>query len=182
MGKVIKPVSQPSQIPLKVSGRQLILALFRGGKCFILRSLFWNPLKRVHSQTDLYLTSYVVEDPADNPLLEIWPPGNFQINHTNDAKKYFKGAACKVYLPPWSAKEILAVARDIYNAADEHDDRLLELFGMFGGIPRAVLQSFWQDIKSLESAFVLTDILTALDEVVWTRSIIKSLGNDSAHT
>jgi len=99
------------------------------------------------------------------PTLVLSSPGNFQINDANGAKKYFKGAVCKVYLPPWSAKEIWAVAKDIHSLSDEHEDRLLERFRMFGGIPRAVLQNFWQDVKSLESSFVLTDILTALNEV-----------------
>ena len=36
---------------------------------------------------------------------------------------------------------------------------------MSSGIPRAVLQNFRQYLKHRQSAFVLTDILTALNEV-----------------
>ena len=99
------------------------------------------------------------------PTLVLSSPGTFQINDANGAKKYFKGAVCKVYLPPWSPEEIWTVASDVHMLRDEHEGRLLERFQMYGGIPRTVLQNFFQDLKPLESAFVLTDILTALNEV-----------------
>jgi len=47
------------------------------------------------------------------------------------------------------------VAGDIYNLADELEDRLFEHSPMLGGIPRAVLLNFYQHTKSLASAFLL---------------------------
>jgi len=91
-------------------------------------------------------------------------PGNFHINDTSGAKKYFNGAVCKAYLPPWSREEIWAVATDVHRLGDEHENRLRERFQMYGGIPRLVLHNFLEDLKSLESAFSITDILTTLNQ------------------
>ena len=99
------------------------------------------------------------------PTVVLSSPGNFQANDRSGAKKYFKGAVEKVYLPPWSPSEIWAVARDIHMLTDEQEDRLLERFQRYGGIPRAVLQNFYQDLKPLKDEFILTDIITALNEV-----------------
>jgi hypothetical protein len=44
------------------------------------------------------------------PIVVSSSPANFQFNDITDAKKFFKTANCKVYLPPWTAEEIWEAA------------------------------------------------------------------------
>jgi hypothetical protein len=122
------------------------------------------------------------------PMLVINSPGNFQNNEIVGAKKFFKSANCKVFLPPWTLDEICHVARHLHGIAlptpdpkeapkqessltqDDIDrqhnlDKLTNLYTRYGGIPRSVLQKFTAPIKDLESAFALSDVVSALNEV-----------------
>jgi hypothetical protein len=69
------------------------------------------------------------------------------------------------FIFPWSRQEIWAVATDVHRFDDEHKDRIRERFRMYSGIPRFVLQSFFEDLKPLKSAFSITDILTTVNQV-----------------
>jgi len=98
------------------------------------------------------------------PVLVSSSPGNFQIGDQKGAKKFFKCADLKVYLPPWIREEIWTVARVVYNIVDDDDKTLRTRFHVFGGIPRAVLKDYHQNFN-LDLLFNVTDVATALAEV-----------------
>lgn len=99
------------------------------------------------------------------PIVVSSSPTNFQLNDITDAKKFFKTANCRVYLPPWTAEEIWQAARTIYGLTDEHEEHLLERFTKFGGIARSIFLNFKDPNKPLKDLFVLTDVTTAINEV-----------------
>jgi len=98
------------------------------------------------------------------PVLVSSSPGNFQIGVQKGAKKFFKCADIKVYLPPWIREEIWTVARVVYNIVDDDDKTLRTRFHVFGGIPRAVLKDYHEPFN-LALLFSITDVATALAEV-----------------
>ena len=98
------------------------------------------------------------------PVLVSSSPGNFQIGDQKGAKKFFRCADIKVYLPPWIREDIWTVARVVYNIVDDDDQTLRTRFHVFGGIPRAVLKDYDEPFN-LESLFSITDVATALAEV-----------------
>ena len=99
------------------------------------------------------------------PIVVSSSPANFQINDITDAKKFFKTANCKVYLPPWTAEEIWEAAYNVYGLSDADEGQLLERFTMFGGIARSIFLNFKDPNKPLNSLFVVTDVTTAINEV-----------------
>lgn len=98
------------------------------------------------------------------PIIVSSSPEKFQSNDISDAKKYFKTANCKVYLPPWTAEEVWAAAQNIYGLTDGGEAHLKERFTMFGGIPRSIFLNFNSVNKPLKNLFVVTDVATALNE------------------
>ena len=98
------------------------------------------------------------------PVLVSSSPGNFQLGDQKGAKKFFKCADKKVYLPPWIREEIWTVARVVYNIVDDDDETLHYRFNVFGGIPRSVLKDYDEHF-ALATLFSVTDVATALAEV-----------------
>ena len=98
------------------------------------------------------------------PVLVSSSPSNFQLGDQKGAKKFFKNADAKVYLPPWLREEIWTVARVVYNIANDDDDQLHYRFYVFGGIPRSVLKDYNEPFN-LVTLFSITDVATALAEV-----------------
>ena len=98
------------------------------------------------------------------PVLVSSSPGNFQLGDQKGAKKFFKCADKKVFLPPWSREEIWTVARVVYNIIDDDDETLQERFRVFGGIPRSVLKDYNEHF-TISKLFNITDVATALAEV-----------------
>lgn len=92
-------------------------------------------------------------------------PGNFHMNDINGAKKFFKTANCKVYLPPWTAEEIWAAAQHIHGLTTADEGHLLERFKMYGGIARSIFLNFTEKNEPLTSLFAFTDVATAINEV-----------------
>lgn len=80
-------------------------------------------------------------------------------------KIYFKGASRKVDVPPWTHDESWAVDRVVYGLGKKDENKLLHLFQMYGGIPRAALQNFAEDINTPNTAFALISVSAALNGV-----------------
>jgi hypothetical protein len=99
------------------------------------------------------------------PILVSSSPGNFQANDVTDAKKFFKTANCKVYLPPWRAEEVWETAKTIYELTDVDEAQLMEKFTMYGGIARSLFLNFRTPNQPLRNLFVVTDVTTAINEV-----------------
>ena len=99
------------------------------------------------------------------PIVVSSSPANFQTNDITDAKKFFKTSNCRVYLPPWTAEEVWAAARDVYGLTDADEGKLLERFTMFGGIARSIFLNFKDTNQVMEDLFVVTDVTTAINEV-----------------